>query len=121
MSEPYALLKERVANAKGDDREMFKDIAVALFPRGAPKDFRNRWRTLLDAEAWESAALALVATRHPGKRKSIDFFEDGTAAASIDVWPDRNDRRPAAGHGDTPALALLSALLEALGTGDEHE
>lgn len=144
MSNPYGGLKERVANAKGADRTLFEDVAMALFPRGAPKDFRNRWRTLLDAEAWESAALALVEAKLPGWAVQMEAWPPSTgkpdryvradterhpasARAKLtecgpDGWHSRGDgHRIADGSAPTPALALLSALLEALDTGDDHE
>lgn len=115
-------LLARVKEAKGPDKELFRAVAYALLNVSEVKCFDAFWR-FLDAEAWESAALALCARVLPGWRWTVtsDGRKEGVPRAWLWIerrWIDDSDLEPPMlrnidAEAATPALALLAALITA--------
>lgn len=112
-------LIERLEAADGPDRELMGRAFIALNP--TPRDSFDalkahsakglRFKKMLDAEAYESAALALVDLSNSTLSLSIG----ATNLALVTVMQDDPRTEPPCfdGAGATPALAIVIAALKA--------
>ena len=122
-------LLERVEKAEGGDRAIDTALELLLlsattkeFPGADPRsglvlilDAKERWVTC-DADEYTAsidAAVALVERMLPGWKVAI-HIDTGGGAADAYVWnPESADPQHQA-FGETPALALIAALLRAM-------
>lgn len=111
-----ASLLERVEKATADDQwDLLRAVRQALVPiseasSAEDDDSAYRYAAMLDANAYESAALALVGRVQPGW--------GWAASAENKAWlwsPEKpSPKRQNVANGATPALALIAALLRSL-------
>lgn len=114
----------KVEAAEAMTRDLFIEVAQTLigpFPGGDTTERAALWNALyrfIDVEAWESAALALVERVLPGRDIDLELREgmqDGQVYrftdATIYAQAYSDDKRDFKAFGNSPALALLSALL----------
>ena len=122
----------KLQKAKGPSRELLQEAWTAMFPMpegpqlegvgewGLWRERKRRFIAMLDAEAYESAALTLVpeewtyvsleiCARHlPGQH----------CHASVERMLDEQEDVRVSGYAKTPALAIVIAALRAKGEGE---
>ena len=124
-----AELIEKLERAEGPSRELFEAAWVAIHHEGyGPENERDtcrlceRFNRMLDAEAWESAALTLVP--EGWRPYSADMSVKGRTMFLIEgpkaQWSTDEDGEKCAGNdwysqgiAATPAIALCIAALKA--------
>lgn len=120
MSDLQSLI-ERVEKATANERDLFVEVAKALVGPYEGGDlearvaFWGRLFRLLDAEAYESAALSLVERKLPewGWSTGTLVREEQTVGYAAFVCSRRDDSCEEV-EGATPALAICLALLKAV-------
>ena len=101
-------LKERIEKATEGSRELDAEILRAFYPNSAFINGGPKLTTSLDA------ALALVEKMLPGCQAGFQPGLRGKHHASIYEVSKNMTMRRASAQGNSPALAVLSALLTAL-------
>lgn len=112
-------LLSRVMEAEGPDLKLFYDACVALAYNGVDDfEFHQYFWRMIDAGAWESAALSLLDRALPDALYRIE-----KKSPSVYRRPDHNFGATCWHAGEqeeadhvSPALALLAALLKAKAT-----
>jgi len=106
---PHSLMM-RVQEPDATDEEL-KALSTAIV---AWRNTRNNFLAMLDASAWESAAMML---KPDGSRIEFIEMEDGRGAARV-LWPGEARLPDLEPLYSTLALALLAAILKAKEAGD---
>jgi hypothetical protein len=102
-------LLARVEAATEMTWQLFTDASFAV---GANHDvlYDRLWH-FVDAEAWETAALALIERRLPGWQWGIDSpYAPNHKLAHAELWTGDDE---VIADAQTPTLALIAALLKA--------
>lgn len=105
-------LAERLEKAMGPDDALLYDVAN-IAPSWREDDEYRRWFCgLINARAWEQAALTLVERLLPGWMWNVGENVEPYKGEFV-AWVSYDGQRYTA-HAPTPALAILRALVAAL-------